>query len=199
MLGELRRHLLRVAAHPMDGDGPVLDAGCGGGAWMRELAAEGVAPARLHGVDLIQSRVDAARRSLPDADVRLADARRLPYDDGAFGLVLMLTMLSSMPGRDAARAATLEALRVLEPGGLLVVYEPVRRGPFGAGRLTIAPEDLRGWCGERAALRSVTPLTVAPPLARPLGRISPRSYALLARAPILLTHRLTAFEAAPGR
>jgi ubiquinone/menaquinone biosynthesis C-methylase UbiE len=195
MLAELRGRLLQVAAPRLEGGTQVLDVGCGGGAWLRELAAEGVAPERLHGVDLIPARVSAASRSLPGADVRLADARRLPFEDDSFGLVLMLTALSSMPDATAAREATLAGLRVLEQGGLLVVYEPAHRGPPGSERLTITPERLADWSRGRARISSVTRLTVVPPLARPLGRLSARSYGLLARAPFLLTHRLTVLSA----
>ncbi|MBM3667798.1 MAG: class I SAM-dependent methyltransferase, partial [Actinobacteria bacterium] len=124
MRAELCERLLAGAASQLERGAEVLDIGCGGGYWLRELAAAGVAPGRLHGVDLIPSRV-AAASSMPEADLRLADARRLPFEDCSFGLALMLTALSSMPDRTAARVAATEAVRVLEPGGLLLVYEPM--------------------------------------------------------------------------
>lgn len=193
MRDELKRHLLRAAAHPLAGEEMILDAGCGGGFWLRELASSGIPPSRLAGVDLIDARIAAARDSVPGADIRLADARELPFADGAFGLVLMLTTLSSMPDEDAARSATLEALRVLRPGGLLAVYEPAHGSP-ASRRLTIRPSKLEGWAAADASRVSVTRLTVAPPLARPLGRLGPGVYGRLGRVPALLTHRLTVLK-----
>jgi len=130
-------------------------------------------------------------RSLPGADLRVADAaRRTPYDDGSFGLVLMFTALSSMQDRQAAAAAVEEAGRVLKPAGLLAVYEPALPNPFNRHRLTIGPADLVDWARPRMEPRSVTRLTVAPPLARGISRISKRAYDMLGRVPFLLTHRL---------
>jgi SAM-dependent methyltransferase len=194
-LDELQRLLLREAREPITRQAPVLDVGCGGGRWLRELAKEGVPEACLHGIDLIDARVTAARRSLPGAEIRLADAAdRLPYEDGCFGLVLMFTVLSSMADEPAAASAVAEAGRLLEPGGLLLVYEPALSSPLSPGRLTIRPEDVVSWGRPLMLPRSVKRLTVAPPLARVAGRLSSRAYALLGRLPFLLTHRLTVLE-----
>ena len=186
---------MREAREPIAEGSPVLDVGCGGGRWLRVLTEEGVPEERLHGVDLIPERVAAASRSLPDADVQMGDgSRRLPYGDGSFGLVLMFTVLSSMHDRGAAAAAVAEAGRVLRTGGLLAIYEPAIPNPVNRARLTIRPGEVASWGSPLMKVRSTTRLTVAPPLARGLGHLSPRIYDLLGKLPFLLTHRLSVLE-----
>jgi SAM-dependent methyltransferase len=170
--------------------GQLLDVGCGAGWLLVELDRGGVAQERLHGVELIENRIAAARHALPRADVRRADARRLPYESGDFDVVTMFTVLSSLPDATSVRAALAEGRRVLAPGGVLLVYEPRRPNPLNKATRLITARDLdralgRGW--------SEAPLTVLPPLARRLGARADRLYPILARVRPLLTHRLAAF------
>jgi ubiquinone/menaquinone biosynthesis C-methylase UbiE len=158
----------------------LLDAGCGSGWWLRELAARGATA--LHGIDLDPDRVRAARDTMPSADVRTGDVRALPYADGSFDGVFLFTVLSSLP---ATAAAVREALRVLSPGGRLVIWEPRVPTPNRATRL-VTRAELRAVAGTPAAEAT---LTLLPPLARRLGRL----YAPLARVPLLRTHRLTVY------
>ena len=170
--------------------GQLLDVGCGAGWLLVELARRGVAQGRLHGVELIESRIAAARRALPRADVQRADARRLPYESGAFDVVTMFTLLSSLPDAASVQAALAEGRRVLAPGGVLLVYEPRRPNPLNNATRLITARDLDralgpGW--------SEATLTVFPPLARKLGAFAGGLYPVLARVRPLLTHRLAAF------
>jgi ubiquinone/menaquinone biosynthesis C-methylase UbiE len=162
----------------------VLDAGCGTGWWLRALADCGAAD--LHGIDVDAGRVAAARAAVPGADVRVGDVRALPYGDGRFDAVFLLTVLSSLP---ATSAAMREALRVLAPGGRLVIWEPRVPTPNRATRL-VRRRELRAVAGPPSA---EVALTLLPPLARRLGRATDRLYHPLARVPLLRTHRLLVY------
>ena len=186
---ELVSELLH-AAGPALNAGPILDIGCGSGWWLRTLADRGVTPQRLHGVDILESRVQAACRALPGADVRWADARSLPYEDGGFAVVTMLLTLSSLPVHEAVERAAAEAARVLAPGGRLIVYEPRYRNPFNRHTLLVRPQQLRGVMGAPVATAT---LTVAPPVVRRLGRGGTRLYPVLAAFPLVRTHTLRTF------
>jgi SAM-dependent methyltransferase len=96
----------------------VLEVGCGFG-WVTE-ALLATAPIRWTGVDRSAAMLTAVRSrpALPAHRVLLADARRLPFADGAFDKVLCNGVLTHI--RDD-RAALRELARVLRPCGRLVV------------------------------------------------------------------------------
>ncbi|GAA4181696.1 methyltransferase domain-containing protein [Streptosporangium oxazolinicum] len=58
---------------------PVVDVGCGTGLAVAELTRRG---ARATGVDLSEPMVAEGRRREPGADLRVGDARELPFQDG---------------------------------------------------------------------------------------------------------------------
>jgi ubiquinone/menaquinone biosynthesis C-methylase UbiE len=97
----------------LDGVDAVLDVATGTGLVLRALRDRGFTGA-LAGVDLSPRMIDEARRHLPDADLRVADATRLPLDDDSFALVTCVTGLQLFPHPVDAIA---EWARVLRPGG----------------------------------------------------------------------------------
>jgi SAM-dependent methyltransferase len=97
----------------------VLEIGVGLGSDFVRFIRAG---ARATGVDLTERSVKLVRRRLEleglQADVRVSDAERLPFSDGAFDVVYSWGVLHHTPDSDRAIA---EALRVLRPGGRLCV------------------------------------------------------------------------------
>jgi SAM-dependent methyltransferase len=90
-----------------------LEMGCGEGRVSRDLAVRGHV---VTGVDSSPTLLAAARDADADGRYVLADAARLPFDEGSFDLVIAFNSLmdiQDMPG------AVREAARVLEPGGRL--------------------------------------------------------------------------------
>jgi ubiquinone/menaquinone biosynthesis C-methylase UbiE len=90
-----------------------LDLACGEGRLTRELTARGY---DVVGVDAAPTLVRLAREAGPDGSYVLGDAAALPFDDGAFDLVVAFMSLQDM---DDAVGAIREVGRVLEPGGWL--------------------------------------------------------------------------------
>lgn len=95
--------------------GTVVDAGCGAGRAMAELAERGAAPV---GIDADPRMVAAVRDRVPGADVRVGDAALLPPADGSAAGYRAEKVLHALP--DPARAVA-EAHRVLAPGGRAVL------------------------------------------------------------------------------
>lgn len=93
----------------------LLDVGCGSGELLALASARG---AHARGVDAAPGMIALARTRAPAADVRVADAARLPWPDASVDVVTVVATLHLVEDADAALA---EAARVLVPGGLLAV------------------------------------------------------------------------------
>jgi SAM-dependent methyltransferase len=115
-----------------------LDLGCGEGRFARALAAEGH---RVTGVDVAPELIELARRADPGGAYAVADAEELPFDEGAFDLVVAFNVLSCVGNLEQAVA---EAARVLAAGGRLCasVVHPL----YTSGR-----REGDGWLVERYA------------------------------------------------
>ncbi|MFC9295118.1 class I SAM-dependent methyltransferase [Streptomyces sp. NPDC057011] len=104
------------------------DVGCGPGhltAMLHELGLD------AFGLDLSPGMVDHARRAHPALHFDEARMEALPVEDGALGGVLAhYSMIHTPPGELPAVLA--EQVRVLAPGGLLLVSFFATDGPSGA-------------------------------------------------------------------
>jgi ubiquinone/menaquinone biosynthesis C-methylase UbiE len=189
---ELLTHLLRFAAPEIAGTERILDVGCGTGWWLRALVEAGVRPERLHGIDIQAERVTAAREAAPGAEIDVGDARRLPFQDESFMVVLQLTLLSSLGSHRGIRKALGDGMRVLAPGGLLLIYEPRVPNPLNRNTLLVRDSDLDA---AGVTPRDQISLTLVPALARRLRSATEARYERLARLPFLRTHRLIAYRA----
>jgi ubiquinone/menaquinone biosynthesis C-methylase UbiE len=165
------------------------------GAYPRDLYAAGVNPARLHGVDVLESRLRTAAERVPGARLRLGDARRLPFPDGSFTIVLVSTLLSSLSSRQAMVEALTEARRVLAPGGVLVCYDMRFPSPVNRHVRRVPRRLLLEVLGPTAQIEAVT---VLPPLSRWLAGHRPQLYRRLARIRPLLSHWLASYVRPPA-
>jgi 2-polyprenyl-3-methyl-5-hydroxy-6-metoxy-1,4-benzoquinol methylase len=100
----------------------VLDLGCGFGALTAFFAAQG---ASVMGIDLKEDRFEVGRSVVAehglDAEFRPGRMQDLDLPDESFDVVVANTSLCYVVPRDERRAALAESLRVLRPGGLLLM------------------------------------------------------------------------------
>src|SRR5437867_6527548 len=148
----------------------LLEIGCAAGATLGVLgtAFPGV---KLAGIDLETRQIEFARRhlaglGLSDVDLRVADARQLPWSERAFDHVYIMWLLEHVDEADG-EAILRWAFRVLKPGGTITVTEP------GYTAIRIYPEsevyeylhqallDLFRWNGNAIAGRILGALLVA--------------------------------------
>src|SRR6266404_2019279 len=116
------------------GDERVLDAGCGRGLFLC-AAARRVPDGRVIGVDLWQAqdqtgnssvatRANAAAEGVADRiDVMGGDLRALPFRDGTFDVVVSSLVVHNIPDAAGRALALCELVRVLAPGGRLLVQD----------------------------------------------------------------------------
>jgi SAM-dependent methyltransferase len=115
-----RLQMIRQGA-PLEGK-RILDVGCGLGFYVRRLRdfSEDV-----YGVDVDPANVAEASETLPN--IQVAPAENLPFANDFFDVVLSHEVLEHV---DDDRQAVAEAIRVLKPGGRLVIFVPNRLYPF---------------------------------------------------------------------
>jgi ubiquinone/menaquinone biosynthesis C-methylase UbiE len=134
----LEEQLLFELVSPVAGK-TLLDVGCGDGELGSELARHG---AIVTGLDTDPAMIAAARRRIEMTPMlmRLVEGQveSLPFEDGAFDLVVAVTVLCFVHD---AKQAIAEMARVLKPGGRLVI------GELGRWSLWSAYRRLRGWLG----------------------------------------------------
>jgi len=117
-----------------------LEVGCGEGRVSRDLKAR---DHHVVGIDASPTLLRAASEADPDGEYQLANSADLPFEDGAFDLVVAYNSLmdvDDMPGSVG------EIARVIEPGGhfcVCITHPMVEAGQF-QGREPDAPFVIEG-------------------------------------------------------
>lgn len=103
----------------------VLDAGCGAGRMAGLIAAQGTP---VSGIDLSPAMIGIARREYPDLAFDVADLTDVPVKDAQFGGVLAWYSIIHTAPVELPRVFA-EFLRVLSPGGFLLLGFQIGEGP----------------------------------------------------------------------
>lgn len=108
-----------------DHSAPGLDLGCGLGQQVRSLRERGY---HVFGIDAAEGLVRRAHDAgLP---ALAGSALALPFGDATLDFVYVVGVMHHLPDTAAQEAACREILRVLRPGGRLVVHETNPRNPL---------------------------------------------------------------------
>ncbi len=187
MMGDRDRSLVDLLRRSLpDAGGRVLDLGMGDGRLADVAREAGLPLVSWTGVDLDPGAVAAASATIPWAAFVEAAADRLPFDLGAFDVIVTSTLFSSLPSAELEEAVASEVARTLAPQGWLIWYDLRYGNPMNRSVHGLGPNAVRrlfpGWVAE------LSPVTLIPPLARRLGPLTDALYGPLERLPVLRSH-----------
>lgn len=189
MVQERDRWLVRVLCdHGIESLAGIraFEAGCAGGYNLRNLIQLGAHVEHLAGMDISAERVAEARDRTPGLRLSAGSADAIGEAEGSFDLCLAFTLFSSVRDEEVAHGIAREMVRITKAGGLILVYDMRRQSPRNPNVHPIGIDDLRRWF-PRCPVRSRS-ITLAPPIARLVGRFAPWLYGPLAAIPPLRSH-----------
>ncbi|MEO8032702.1 MAG: class I SAM-dependent methyltransferase, partial [Gemmatimonadota bacterium] len=141
-------------------DERILDMGCGRGAVLL-MAAQHLTTGRAVGVDLWRSadqsgnspeatQRNAVAEGVADrVELHTGDMTALPFEDNSFDVVVSSLAIHNISGRAGREKAIDEAVRVLRPGGRLMIADIRATGQYQARLAKIGMSDVArrglGW------------------------------------------------------
>lgn len=114
----------------------ILEVGCGTGRLLVDARKAGY---RVDGTDGSPSMLDVLREKnhdqYPDLDLKVAEAAKLPYPDGAYDATYSIRLLNQTESPEYALDVVQEMMRITKPGGLVLVeFVNARRPRWGMNR-----------------------------------------------------------------
>jgi SAM-dependent methyltransferase len=138
----IRRALASAGASP---GARFLDVGCGTGRWVRRYAELGFSAV---GVDATIGMLRIARAHGTKGPLTTGLAQSLPFSDAAFDCLSDITVVQHIPYK-FQRQAIQEMVRVLRPGGRLILMEVIcGKDPQIGKDSHVFPREPRDWISE---------------------------------------------------
>lgn len=141
VFGQMYRRRVELCLNECSGGEKILEVGFGTGLTFLNLEKK---YGEIHGVDLTAD-IDKVQKAFNDIGVSTSlkngDILDLPYADGEFDTVLLISILEHLQPGDQKRAFS-EIHRVLKPGGQVVYGVPVER-PFMVAMFKVLGYDIR--------------------------------------------------------
>ncbi len=176
-------------------DNTVLDVGCGYGTWLRMLLELGADPDKLHGIDMLDDRIEIAKRRSPNAiNFCKGSAWELPFVSECMDITTASTVFSSILSKEGRIKLAFEMQRVTKPRGFCMIYDFVVSSPGNPDTLGLSSKELKTLFSQSKLIEKKF-LTLAPPLTRATYSWAPWLPPLLtALLPFLCTHRIFIYQ-----
>lgn len=118
----------------------ILDVGCGEGVWLRQFSNY-TDLQNIFGTDVDPESLETAKRNLPQANLQVAFAEKLPFADNSFDVVFSHEVIEHVVN-DAD--AVQEMIRVCKPEGKVIIFTPNRAWPFEQHGMFVAGKYVWG-------------------------------------------------------
>lgn len=119
--------------------GRILDVGCGTGALAARLVASGY---EMVGLDPSPGMLEVMRGRAPEIEAVQGSATEMPFADDEFDLSLSVATMHHIADADAVRLALGEMVRVVKPGGRILVWDHNPRNPYWPYLMRRVPQDI---------------------------------------------------------
>jgi len=155
----------------------VLDIGCGTGGWLRTLVEWGADPKHLHGIELLEDRIEQARHVNKDIDFQVSSGWPIDFPDASMDLVSAHTVFSSILAPEARRDLASEMTRILKTEGVVFIFDFRISHPRNPDTIGIGKKEIQRLFPDLTV--TSRSLLLAPPLARRIAPISSLAVQLL--------------------
>jgi SAM-dependent methyltransferase len=118
--------------------GGVLDVGCGTGALAARLAALGY---RVTGLDPSEGMLGVMTERAPEIAAVQGSATEMPFGDNEFDLSISVATMHHIAEPAAVRLGLGEMVRVVRPGGRIIVWDHNPRNPYWPYLMKRVPQD----------------------------------------------------------
>lgn len=127
-----------IATASLNPGSRVLEFGCGAGRWYAFFAKR---RDEWYGVDISADMLDLASSRCDASRLSKTDGINILHPDSSFDLVYSVTVLHHNEYEDQEKILV-EMMRVLKPGGILILYEDL---DVGAKSFNMFPRTISGW------------------------------------------------------
>jgi SAM-dependent methyltransferase len=115
-----------------------LDVGCGTGALARRLADAGY---EMTGIDPSEGMLEVLRARSPQVNPIKASGDEIPFESDTFELTISVAVMHHIAAPDAVTRTLAEMVRVVRPGGRIVVWDHNPRNPYWPRLMARVPQD----------------------------------------------------------
>ena len=171
----------------------ILDVGCGSGGSLLNMLRLGFNSNNMFGIDILKERINDAKTRFQNINFIHGNATSMDFSDSEFDIVMESTMFVQITDSELASNIAAEMMRVLKPGGYLILVDWRYSKPGGKYK-AFSKKRMIGLFmeGNRAKLVKISNGALVPPVGRFLSAYLPSLYFLFCRfMPFLVGQKTT--------
>jgi SAM-dependent methyltransferase len=115
-----------------------LDVGCGTGVLAQRLAEAGY---EMTGLDPSEGMLEVMRKRTSKVHAVHGSATEMPFADSSFDLALSVAVMHHIADPGAVRETLAEMVRVVRPGGAVLIWDHNPRNPYWRSLMARVPQD----------------------------------------------------------